>query len=253
MQLQLATWPDVEAYLATKRTIIVPIGSTEQHGPIGLIGTDALTADMVARDAGDASGTLVAPPINFGMAQHHLGFPGSIALRPTTLINLVADVVDSLALHGFNRFFFVNGHGGNIATLQAAFDQIYSERSIDGREPRVLCGAHSWFLSKEWDAATRERFNGRNGWHGTACEISMTMQAFPGAVKIRELTPSVPHGAEHFGDAKHFRELHPDGRMGSDSSLASETHGRELLRLAIDQTAAALDEFEALTARDLAR
>ena len=86
MQLQLQTWQEVEAYLQTSRGIILPIGSTEQHGPTGLIGTDAICAEVIARGAGEAAGALVAPTISVGMAQHHLGFAGSMTLRPSTLI-----------------------------------------------------------------------------------------------------------------------------------------------------------------------
>ncbi|HEX2890383.1 creatininase family protein, partial [Vineibacter terrae] len=77
MRLQLVTWPDVEQYLKTSTGIIIPIGSTEQHGPNGLVGTDALTAEFIAQGVGDKTGALVTPTISVGMAQHHLGFPGS--------------------------------------------------------------------------------------------------------------------------------------------------------------------------------
>ena len=78
MQLQLQTWQEVETYLQTSRGIILPIGSTEQHGPTGLIGTDAICAEVIARGVGEAAGALVAPTISVGMAQHHLGFAGSM-------------------------------------------------------------------------------------------------------------------------------------------------------------------------------
>ena len=105
----------------------MPIGSTEQHGPTGLIGTDALTAEFIGRRLGEAMGVLVAPTISVGMAQHHMDFTGSITFRPYTLIMVVRDIVVSLARHGFDHFFFVNGHGGNIAPVSAAFSEIHAE------------------------------------------------------------------------------------------------------------------------------
>ena len=84
MLLVEATWMEIEAYLATSRAIVMPIGSVEQHGPMGLMGTDAMCADIIARRAGDLGGFLVGPTLALGMAQSHLAFPGTISLKPST-------------------------------------------------------------------------------------------------------------------------------------------------------------------------
>ncbi len=73
IRLALQSWPDVDQYLQSCKGIIVPLGSTEQHGPTGAIGTDALTAEAVALELGRLSGVLVTPVQAFGMAEHHLG------------------------------------------------------------------------------------------------------------------------------------------------------------------------------------
>jgi len=101
MQLHLSTWPEIETYLQTSKGIIFPIGSTEQHGPTGLISTDAICAETVARGVGEATGAVIGPTINVGMALHHTAFPGSMSLRPSTLIALIQDYVKPLARYGF--------------------------------------------------------------------------------------------------------------------------------------------------------
>ncbi|MFM7794653.1 MAG: creatininase family protein, partial [Microcystis panniformis] len=71
MLLQLSTWLEVESYLEQSQGIIIPIGSTEQHGPTGLIGTDALCAEAIAKGVGTQVQAMVAPTLNVGMALHH--------------------------------------------------------------------------------------------------------------------------------------------------------------------------------------
>jgi creatinine amidohydrolase len=234
MQLQLQTWPEVEAYLRERSGIILPIGSTEQHGPIGLIGTDAICAETIAKGVGEAANALVGPTIPIGMAQHHLGFPGSITLRPSTLIALVRDIVESLARHGFRRFYFINGHGGNIATLSAAFSEIYTARSLDpaAQAPAVECRLRNWWQGQGVQQLIRELYGEAEGSHATPSEVAVTQFACPEAIKRAPLDPPIaPRGG--FTDAADYRRNFPDGRIGANSALATPEAGRRLYEAAV--------------------
>jgi len=244
MQLSLCTWAEVEAYLGRSTAMIVPIGSTEQHGPNGLIGTDALCAEAVARGVGAATGALVGPVMAIGMAQHHLAFAGSITLRPSTLIAYVGDYVMSLARHGFRRFLFINGHGGNIAPLSAAFSELYAAASLDasGTVPRLRCSLRNWFDGPEVGRLSKAFYGDRLGSHATPSEVALTQFLHPEAIKRVEMPPVTPT-KRRFTDAADLRALHPDGRIGSEPSLATPEHGRALYEAAVRDCAEAWQRF----------
>ena len=239
MKLQLCTWPEVETYLKDSTGIIIPIGSTEQHGPTGFIGTDALCPEILAFEIGKRDGVMIGPTLSIGMAQHHLGFSGSITLRPSTLIAVVCDVVNSLTRHGFDRFFFLNGHGGNIASLNAAFSEIYAESSLGTagtNRPAVRCEIENWWNSEAIKGISEEYFGDAEGSHATASEVALTYFGFPeDAERVRQdkLTPEIaPEGPIY--DADDYRRRFPDGRIGSDPTLATVEIGEKLFEASVD-------------------
>jgi len=249
MRLQLATWPEVDEYLKTSTGIIVPIGSTEQHGPTGLVGTDALTAEAIGQRLGDEVGAMVAPTISVGMAQHHLGFSGSMTLRPTTLIAVVKDMIDSLTVHGFDRFFFVNGHGGNIATVNAAFSEVYADSSLGGASNRapVKCVLHNWFVMPGVTKLAAELYGDAEGHHATVSEVSVTYALFPDvAARVRNapLEPEIAPEGDIY-DAADYRRSFPDGRIGSNPGLADAEHGERFMAVATADLAVNYREFTA--------
>ncbi len=240
MLLQLCTWPEVQDYLEHHTGIVVPIGSTEQHGPNGLIGTDAICAETLARGIGDRLEVMVAPTLSVGMAQHHMAFPGTLSLQPQTLLAVVQDVVRSLARHGFTHCYFINGHGGNIPVVESAFSAVYAASSPGQTPPR--CRLTNWWRLAEVQALAAELYGDAEGYHATASEVSLSFFAHPDAVKQARLEPAVaPTGPIY--DAHDFRRRFPDGRMGSNPGLARIEHGERFYQVAVEALAADYRRF----------
>lgn len=239
MQLHLSTWPEVEAYLTHSSGIIFPIGSTEQHGPTGLIGTDAICAETLAKGVGDAVEALVGPTINVGMALHHTAFPGSISLRPSTLIAVIGDYLNPLARSGFKRFFFINGHGGNVATMKAAFAEAYAVLA-DLQLPQagqVRCRLNNWYMGSAVQRLARELYGSQEGSHATPSEVALTQYIYPEVRKPVILDPQVaPSGYPIYG-AVDYRRHYPDGRIGSNPGLATAEHGQQFYQTAVKEIA----------------
>src|SRR5213082_3378202 len=101
------TNPEVEAFLKTHQTVIIPTGATEQHGPHGPLLTDVLIPQEVARRVAPQIGALVAPPINYALSYPHVGFTGMVHIRIPTFMALVAYLCASFAASGFRRIIFL--------------------------------------------------------------------------------------------------------------------------------------------------
>lgn len=243
MQLHLSAWPEIEAYLERSKAILIPIGSTEQHGPNGLLGTDALCPEIIGKRAGDEAGFLVGPTFNVGQAQHHMNFPGTITLRPSTMIAAMTDWAQSLAHHGFERLYWFNGHGGNIATINAAFAEIYHSVSLgrSGANGGALrCMLRNWWELPGVMDVCRQQFPVGEGSHATPSEVSVTYFAYPQAQKSVEMSPRIAPNGPIF-DAADYRRRFPDGRIGSDPSQANVQAGEKIVSAAVK---AVIREFQ---------
>jgi creatinine amidohydrolase len=235
MLLQHQTWQEIERYLERSTGIIMPIGSTEQHGPNGLIGTDAICAEFIARSLGDSVDALVGPTIGVGIAIHHMDFAGTMTVKPSTLIAIINDYVLSLARHGFRRFFFVNGHGGNIATVQASFSELYAAfEGVFGmpRKDELRCRLANWWDGKPMSELSKSIFENQDGSHATASEVAVTQYVLPETIKhVAMDPPKAPTGRFH-GPAD-YRRRFPDGRIGSNPSLATPEKGQRFFEASV--------------------
>ena len=248
MLLHLSTWMEIEDQLTRSKAVVIPIGSNEQHGPTGLLGTDWLCPEIIAHAAEQKDpGLLVAPTFNIGMAQHHLGFPGTIALRPSTFMAAIGEWCRSLGLAGFERLYFLNGHGGNVATVEAAFSEIYAEATFLERRRGFAMKLKNWWELRGVMAIANRQFPTGHGSHATPSEIAVTQWAYPDAIKSANYAPQIaPTGP--IREAMDFRARYPDGRMGSDPGQASPEKGGELVAAAVDALLEEVAAFAAETA-----
>lgn len=180
-ELSNMTWPEAEERLREAEAVIIPIGSTEQHGLHLGVGSDWIQAWEIARRVGERTGAPVLPVMPYGVSGHHKEFPGTITLTPDTLQMVVYDVLESLDRYGVERVVFMNGHGGNIGALTGAINEAREDFGM-------LCAiCHWWDILAEkdlWGHPTEE--------HAGYAETAFTLASRPEAVRMERavLTPT---------------------------------------------------------------
>ncbi len=229
MLLEELSYKEVEFYLEEKDIILVPIGSVEQHSPYGLIGTDFITAQEIAKEVGKRLDILVAPVLPYGMSQHHMAFAGTATLSPETYISVIKDIIKSYHSHGFRRIVFINGHGGNINPTKTAFDQIKHE-GYSG-----IFEIISWYLMPEVQELENVLYGELNGYHATPSEVAITKFFRPYAFKTKPKTEKPVEKIEVYWPLSkdEFKKAFPDGRMNSAPWLANEKDGRLIFEEAV--------------------
>ncbi|HEY4553327.1 MAG TPA: creatininase family protein [Bacillaceae bacterium] len=183
--LQENKWEDVEIYLKKKKTIIVPVGSVEQHAKHLPLGTDSFVANKVAEDLGQQTGTLVAPPNWVGWAPHHMAFPGTITLRPETLISLMHDICKSLIYHGFEKIIIINGHReANLPPLKIAITKLRNETGA------FLAIADPFYIAKKIGHKIKKSEPGGAG-HADEMETSHMLHLMPELLEMDKTVKNI--------------------------------------------------------------
>ncbi len=242
MRLDLATWLEVEDYLKSSGGIIVPTGSTEQHGPMGLIGTDALCAEHISVAAAETASACVAPTLAYTPAPFNMSFAGTISISEPLFEALITEILDGIISHGFTHIYFVNGHGANLAPLNR----------VAIKYKTVGIRIKSWWDFETVNALRDEYYGDWEGMHATPSEVAITQakhRVIPAGIATtppEKLTPEYinQHAGDRHGPADEHRTRFPDGRVGSHSALATPEQGSALLKAA--ETAVAEDYMKFL-------
>ena len=123
------SWPALEAALARDPLVVLPIGALEQHGPHLPVGVDANSVEEVALRTAEAlrgsePPTLVLPTLWYGYSPHHMTFKGTVTLRSETFLAVAADIAELILSHGGRRIVLLNGHGGNVGSLDVVASRL---------------------------------------------------------------------------------------------------------------------------------
>jgi len=164
------TWEEAEKAFRQTQTVVVPTGSTEQHGPHMPLGTDWIAADGLAKLVTAKANVITTQIIPVGFAEYHMDFPGTLSVTREHLTNYLLDICESLVHWGAKRFVFINGHGGNTESL----DQV----AISLRKKHGLISAiiHWWEVVPEVDGQPSEQ-------HGGYAETAVIVGLKPELVK----------------------------------------------------------------------
>ena len=224
--------PETRDLLPRIELVLVPVGAHEQHGPNIAVSTDTISADALCRAAAARVGpaVAVAPAVPWGVSWHHLRFAGTIALRPSTLIAVLEDVVGSLSAHGFRRFLVVNGHGGNTAAITTAVGQIKHDTGVP-----LIASVFGYALIAE---QAKLLLPAEAIGHGGGDEAALVMAVEPQRAKPSAFAAPQPTGVQTetaallraYGGslARRYDEVTHNGATGDATSATAEI-GRQIL------------------------
>lgn len=228
MILAEQTWKEIEG-LSREVVVLIPTGSLEQHGTHLPLFTDSILAGAVA--AGVESNlpekTLLTPTLWLGASAHHLAFPGTLSASFAAYQAALSSVIESLAPHGFYKFFVVNGHGGNSEPNGVTL------RALKLQYPKLLLGHADYYRLAAEEISALMEGPAKVVAHADEAEASMILHLRPELVRqerlrIDGLFPDPPiEGMIH-----HFDERSEEGSIGA-SRFASADKGRRMLEASI--------------------
>ncbi len=248
MDVAAQTWPELGEYVANESVAVVPLGSTEQHGPHLPLATDHLIAEALASEAADRTGFLCTPTVDVGVSPHHRQFHGTLWVDAPVFRDYVESLTRNLAYHGIDRVVYVNAHGGNVPHLREVGRRLHEDGEIYAIE---------WMWDESIPELVDELFE-RNGPHAGPKETAMITHIAPELVNEAEFenardgglvdvndSDAYVHGARTFYDAV---DNSGNGAFGDPTDVTPEK-AEELFEAAVDQLVRLL---EWLDARDVA-
>lgn len=243
---------EVDAFLREHDTVIVPVGSTEQHGPHAPLATDVVIPVEVARRVAPRIGAVVAPSVNYGLSYPHIGFTGVVSIRIPTFMALIEDLCAALAAAGFRRIVFLNGHYDNAYAIAYA---------CANAADRLPAGTTAYPVTY-WDGMSpdeaAEFFDPSVGLHANIGETSAVLAIDEGLVDMElanvefppfpdVASPAPVHTAFFFTSPGSVHRATVSGTWG-DARGATAEFGERYLRVVTEATLRIIDDVARMQA-----
>ncbi|MDX8032889.1 creatininase family protein [Lentzea sp. BCCO 10_0856] len=207
---------DTTVDVRDQRVAVLPVGSTEQHGPHLPLATDSVIAWTIASEISKAHQVRLLPPIQFSCSQEHADWPGTVSISARTLISVVTDIADSLRRNGVTGLVLVNGHGGNY---------VLSNIVQESTGLALFPGRDDWAFAREKAGIETSAYSDM---HAGELETSILLHAHPDLIRPGYETSD--HLAE---DRRHMLTLglapYTESGVIGRPSLASARKGELLL------------------------
>ena len=241
------TWQEMNDAIAMQKVVILPTGSTEQHGPHLPLDVDVFLVESVCLEVGRraADRVLVLPPISYGLNRHHIDFPGTIHIEPDVFIAFCLNVTKSVAYHGFRKIVLVNGHGSNTPLVD-----LVARKTV--LETESICAAVNYYsLALEAFETVRET---RVMAHADEFETSLFLHLAPERVRVGKeaagtdvtgkyvSSDSVPENPVRFND--YWGRWTAAGVHG-DPTKATAEKGKIVYEAAVTRLVEFVDEWRA--------
>jgi creatinine amidohydrolase len=244
------SWPEIRDAVAQNRVAVLPVGTVEQHGPHLPLVTDVLTATEMARRAVERipDRAVLLPSVYYSFNEHHMDFPGTIAVQGETVIRYVTDIGMSLARHGFRKVLLVNGHGSNVPFLDIAARNITVHTE-------AICAMVSWWslIPKNVMAELRESEYPGGMAHGCELETSVLLYLRPDLVQFEKAERDIHFAPSEFfywdlegpspiAFQEWFSRYSKTGTVG-DPTKATKAKGEQFVKAVVDRMITLIQEF----------
>lgn len=250
------TWEDAKALARPGTVVVIPTGSTEQHGKHLPVEVDSRLVLEVATKAVEIAGRrvdiIMAPPLYYGASHYHMEFPGTMSVSLPTYIQVLNDLAESLIVNRFTHIFFLNGHGGNLDPIRLTLRMLR-----DKYAEIVVGGSCYWDIARDEINALRKSPPGGIS-HGCELEAAMMMSLRPEVVKKDKIVKHIPEFATEyllldltqgssFSGSKvawghHIIDVTATGVLG-DPTLSTPERGKEFFTAITNRVAEFLVEF----------